>query len=104
MKKLKILKEAIKTPVEKKLRVPVDPLLEKCNKAIVEEIAKEFREEAKEVMRLTTEEIRKEFLGYYEEDKGNICCLVIDTAKRKLIAEGKMTANDDDAFGKPFML
>ena len=55
-------------------------------------------------MRLTTEEIRKEFLGYYEEDKGNICCLVIDTAKRKLVAEGKLEHHDDDAFGKPFML
>lgn len=105
MKKLKnVFKEAIKTPVEKKLKVPIDILLEKCNKAIEKEIAVEFREEAREVMKLTTEDIRKEFLEYYNEDKGNICCLVIDTAKRDLIAEGKLVANDDDAFGKPFML
>lgn len=105
MKNLKkIFKEAIKTPVEKKLKVPIDPLLEKCNKAIVVEIAKEFREEAKEIILLTTNDVRKEFLSYHVKDQGNICCLVIDTAKRDLIAEGKLVANDDDAFGKPFML
>jgi len=98
------MKKKEKTPVKKNLNIPIDITLEKCNKAIQKEIAKDFHEEAKEIIQLTTDDVRKEFLEYYEANKGNICCLVLDKAKRDLIAEGKLTAKDDDAFGKPFML
>jgi hypothetical protein len=79
-------------------------LLDKCNKAIVNEIAKDHHAEAKEIIQLASEELRQEFLKYHEEDKGNICCLVLDKAKRDLINEGKLTEKPEDAFGKPFML
>jgi len=82
----------------------INPLIKECNKAINREIAKEFREEAREIIQLTTEDIRNEFLKYFNEDKGNICCLVLDKAKQDLINEGKLELNDNDAFGKPFMI
>ena len=87
-----------------KMKTPIDPLYEKCKKVINNEIAKEFREEAKEIMLLTTEKHRNDFIMYHEQDKGNICCLVLDAAKQDLIKEGKLTLKEGDGFGKPFML
>jgi hypothetical protein len=84
--------------------IPIDILLEECKKAVVHEVARDFHAEAKEIISLGTDDDRREFLKYYKEDKGNICCLVLDRIKRDLVAEGKMKHNDDDAFGKPFML
>jgi hypothetical protein len=84
--------------------IPIDILLEECNKAIVKEIAKDFHEEAKEIISLSSIELRKEFLDYHKKDQGNICCLVLDKAKRDLVAEGKLVHKPEDAFGKPFML
>jgi len=84
--------------------IPIDILLEECNKAIVKEIAKDFHEEAKEIMKLSSTELRQEFLDYHKKDMGNICCLVLDKAKRDLVVEGKLEHKAEDAFGKPFML
>ena len=86
------------------LKTPIDSLLEKCNKGVIHEVAKDFHAEAKEIIKLGSDEDRKEFLKYYEEDNGNICCMVLDRIKRDLVAEGKMEHKDEDAFGKPFML
>jgi len=85
-------------------RIPIDTLLEKCKKVIIKEIAEKFREEAKEIMAMTTDKHRKDFIDYAKKDQGNICCLVLDAAKRDLIAESKMTLNEGDVFGKPFKL
>jgi hypothetical protein len=110
--KMVVVKESAKVIEPKKtkatkpktMKVPIDPLLEKCNKAIVKEIAKDHHEEAKEILQLSSEETRREFLSYHEKDQGNICCLVLDKAKRDLIAEGKLKYNPEAAFGHPFML
>ena len=83
---------------------PINPLIKACNKAINNEIAKEFRKEAKTIIVLTTDEMREEFLKYHEVDKGNICCMVLDKAKYDLVKEGKMELKDDDGFGKPFLI
>ena len=88
----------------KKPRIPIDILYEECKKAVIKEIAKQHHKEANEIIRLASDEDRKEFMKYFHEDKGNICCLVLDRIKRDLITEGKLTAKDEDAFGKPFML
>ena len=93
-----------KTTVSVPEVVTTETLIEKCVKAIDIEIAPEFRAEAYEIINLTNEETRNEFMGYFNKDQGNICCLVLDKAKQDLIKEGKLTSKDDDAFGKPFML
>jgi len=77
-------------------------LIKLCNKIITYEIAKQFRKEAKEIIKLTTDKHRQDFIDYHNKDQGNICCLVLDAAKRDLILEGKMILNINDGFGKPF--
>ena len=75
-----------------------------CNKAINNEIAIAYRKEAREIIALTTDEIRNEFLKYHKEDNGNICCMVLDKAKYDLVNEGKLKLKDSDGFGKPFLI
>jgi hypothetical protein len=87
----------------KKLGIPVDILYEECQVAIKKEIAKQYRDEAKEIIRLASREDRKEFLKYFHEDKGNICCLVLDRIKRDLVANEKWTAETMTEFGKPLI-
>ena len=100
MKKKTSVKDTVKNVFKSSTTISLD----RCNKAIIEEIAKDHHAEAKEIMLLASEEVRQEFLSYYDKDQGNICCLVLDRIKRDLIAEGKLTEKPEDAFGKPFML
>ena len=79
-------------------------LLAECKNGIEIEIAKEFRNEAIKIMELSSDDIRKEFIKYHNENNGNVCCLVIDKAKQILVKEGKMAMSENDNFGKPFML
>lgn len=78
-------------------------LINQCYKAINEEIAKEFRYEAKNIIRLLDNDKLKEFLKYHEEDKGNICCLMLDFEKQRLVKEGKLEQKENDNFGKEFI-
>ena len=71
-------------------------------KAVTETIRKEYRNEAKIILLLTSDKNREEFMQYHNEDKGNICCLVLDYAKKDLVKEKKMIQNDNDGFGKFF--
>jgi hypothetical protein len=75
-------------------------LSKEISKAIKYEIRKEFRHEAEIILMLTIDKNREDFLQYHQENKGNICCLVLDYAKRELVKEKKMIQNDNDAFGK----
>lgn len=63
-------------------------------------IRKDLRNEALNILSLTTDKNREDFLDYYKKDEGNICCLVLDFAKRDLVKEGKMKQNENDGFGK----
>jgi len=78
-------------------------LVEKCNDIIDSLIAVDFRDEAKEIMKLTTNKHRNDFIKYFKLDQGNICCLVIDTAKRDLINNGVVFENNGNAFGNPLI-
>jgi len=49
---------------------------------------------------LTTDKNKEEFLQNHNEDKGNICCLILDYTKKQLVEEKKMIQNDNDGFGK----
>lgn len=66
--------------------------------AIRKELRKDCRQEAIKILELGDDKDREEFLKYYQEDKGNICCLVLDFAKKKLVEAGKMVQNNDDCF------
>jgi len=103
MKKKEVKSKATKAKATNPI-IPIDILLEECKKAVVHEVARDFHAEAKEIITLGTNDDRREFLKYYKEDKGNICCLVLDRIKRDLVAEGKMEQTPESAFGKAFML
>ena len=75
-------------------------LSNKIIKAINVELREDVREEAKEILYLTTDKERNEFLEAHKQDKGNICCLILDYAKKELVAQGVMEQKDSDAFGK----
>ena len=71
-------------------------------KAIVNEvIAKEARSEAIAIMEMS-EDAKVEFMKYYGKDQFNICCMVLDKWKDKLVADGKMEQGDEDHFGGSF--
>lgn len=76
-------------------------LSKELKQAIVAEIRKDCREEARKILELTDDKERIEFLTYHKEDKGNICCLVLDFAKKKLIEAGKMELKETDCFKDP---
>ena len=67
------------------------------------EIAEDYRKEAMEILQLTTNKHRNDFIEYHKQDNGNICCMVLDRAKYELIRNGKMTLKDGDVFGSPDM-
>ena len=66
--------------------------------AVRKEIRKDCWKEAQEILRLGDEKDREDFLRYYDEDKGNICCLILDSAKKKLVDAGKMEQKTNDCF------
>ncbi len=74
-------------------------LNDEIKKAVSKTLKKEARQEALEILSKTTDDRRNEFLKYYNEDKGNICCLVLDSIKNELIESGEMTMKDNDFFG-----
>lgn len=78
-------------------------VIKKCEAIIDSLIAVEFRDEAKEIMKLTTTKHRNDFIKYFKLDQGNVCCLVIDTAKCDLINNGVVFENNGNAFGNPLM-
>lgn len=69
--------------------------------AIRKEIRKECRQEAMRILELAEEKDRQDFLKYHKEDQGNICCLVLDFAKKKLVEKGLMEQKPQDCFEDP---
>jgi predicted nucleic acid-binding protein len=86
------------------MKIPIDILFENCRKAVNKEIKKECREEALKILELCDEKDRQEFLRYSKKlDRGNLCCLVLDYAKKKLVSEDKMEQKPDDYFKDPYI-
>lgn len=69
--------------------------------AIRKEICKECRQEAIKILELGDNKDREDFLKYHLEDNGNICCMVLDFAKKKLVETGKWKYNPIDCFNDP---
>ena len=59
-------------------------------KAVKYEIRKDCVDDALNILTLTNDLGRAEFMDYHRQDKGNICCMVLDKLKYNLIKEGKM--------------
>lgn len=79
-----------------------EDLSEKKLKQIVKDlIREEAREEALTILLKSSDSQLKEFMYYYYEDIGNVCCLVLDSIKIKLVEQGVMKMGQDDYFGKP---
>lgn len=73
-------------------------ILEKCKEAVEKEIRKECRKEALKILTLGDDKDRKDFLKYHKKNQGNICCLALDFAKKKLVESGKIKQNKRDCF------
>lgn len=72
-------------------------------KAVNETIREDLRDEAVELLFLGSNDDRNDFLEAYEKDQGNICCLILDYAKRELIKKGILEQRELDSFGRfPF--
>ena len=80
------------------MKIPIDILFENCKKAVRKEIRKDCWKEAYEILELCDETDRQDFIKYHNEDKGNICCLVLDFTKKKLVGTGKMEQKEGDHF------
>ena len=68
-------------------------------KIVNEVIREDCREEALEILKLSSKKHVDEFIGYYKADKGNICCLHLDYMKLLLVQKGLMKSGG--CFGKP---
>lgn len=69
--------------------------------AIRKEIRQECRQEAMKILALGDDKDREDFLSYHNKDMGNICCMVLDFAKKKLIEAKKWEYNPKDCFNDP---
>ena len=71
--------------------------------AVEDVIRDDLHNEALEILSLGTNDDRQDFMTAYNDDKGNICCLILDYAKKGLVKKGILEQKDTDGFGKfPF--
>lgn len=68
-------------------------------KAVKKTIRPGLHYEALEILFLTTEGERSDFMAAYERDKGNVCCLVLDYAKARLVQRKILEQKETDGFG-----
>jgi hypothetical protein len=54
------------------------------------------------ILALGDDKDREDFLKYHKLDQGNICCMVLDFAKKKLIEAKKWEYNPKDCFKNPY--
>lgn len=76
-------------------------LSKELKSAVRKEIRKECRKEAIRILELGDDEDRNDFLKYHKLNQGNVCCLVLDFAKKKLVESGKMKQEPKDCFENP---
>lgn len=67
--------------------------------AITREIKRSARKEAFEILERSGIETVGKFLYHYHSDSGNICCILLDTAKDVLVKYGSMKQRKKDSFG-----
>lgn len=79
----------------------------KTNKEIIKIVEGLIREEARaealEILDKCSQIHFNEFMGYYNTNKGNLCCLVLDAAKKHLVDSGEMLHSKEDWYGSPWL-
>jgi hypothetical protein len=75
----------------------------KLDKILEDLLCEGARPEASIILNKCSKARLVEFLHYYEEDKCNICCMVLDVAKKELVESGDMVHSEDDYFGSPWL-
>lgn len=79
----------------------------KTNKEIVKIVENLIREEARaealEILDKCSQARFSEFMQYYNNDTGDLCCLVLDIAKKELVDSGKMKHYKEDWYGSPWL-
>ncbi|MEN8119750.1 MAG: hypothetical protein ABFS35_05365 [Bacteroidota bacterium] len=72
-------------------------------KEIIDDVIKpEARQEALKIMNMASTEDLEEFNKYYDNERHNICCLIIDKVKTNLVKQNKLTQTPEDHFGGSF--
>lgn len=61
---------------------------------------KNIRDEAWYILMMAPKNFRKEFFSYEKIKKGNLCCLVVDSAKKYLVDNNVLKQRESDHFGK----
>jgi len=79
----------------------VRPDEKEIRKILNDLLCEEARPEGNLILSKASDGQVKEFMTYYNEDKENICCMVLDSIKIKLVESGEMQMGTDDWFGKP---
>lgn len=72
-------------------------------KAIIEVINVDFREEALELIKLAPDYRLDELLNLYLDNNFNSFCSCLDIIKYDLYKDGKITKDDFPNFGEPFI-
>jgi hypothetical protein len=76
-------------------------LSEDLKVAVRKEIRRDCWKESYKILELGDDKDRQDFIKYHNEDKGNVCCLVLDFAKKKLVEAKKWEYNPNDCFNDP---
>ena len=69
------------------------------NKIVKRLIREDAREEANKILSLATDTEKNQFLDYWQKKQHNVCCMVLDTIKNRLVIDKKMKQHSKDAFG-----
>jgi hypothetical protein len=85
----------------KEMRNGIKFLPKELKFAIRKEIRQECRQEAIKILTLGDDKDRDDFLKHHKLDQGNVCCLVLDFAKKKLVEQGRMEQKETDFFKDP---
>ena len=77
--------------------------LEKSKKIVNKLIRVEARAEALVILEKCSDERFNEFMDYYKKKQENVCCMVLDLAKKELVESNKMYHKEEDYFGSPWL-
>lgn len=91
--------------MEQKKKIRKIKKFRKITTVVDDLIIEKARKEAVKILLLASYDDLIEFYDKYDEEvNGNICCMILDSIKMKLVKEDKMKQNDNDCFGDDELL